>query len=363
MDGINTKKNNKIKEKILNRVYSIEKPASFSGINKLKKHTNFSKKNIKSALFDSDAYTLHKPITRKYKRRKVTTSGNEYQIQADLIDMQHLKKENKGYKFILTAIDVFSRYAWAYPLKSKKGNEVASVLKRIFQTTKGKNTKYFQTDKGTEFYNANVKKLLKEKNIHHFSTYNDEMKSSIVERFNRTLKIRLWKYFTNSQQFNYLDALPKFINSYNNTYHNTIKLTPSSVNNENMEKIWWNIYDLPDLITKKQKFNVGDYVRITSYKMTFDKGYIPIWREEIFKIIKKLNTTPITYKVQDLNNENIEGSFYSEELQHVNLPKEFKIEKIIRSRGTGKNREIFVKWKGYSNNFNSWIKATELNAL
>ncbi len=316
MDGINTN-NNKV-NKILKRAYSIPKQASFSGINKLLKHTNFSKKNVTTALRDSDAYSLHKPIIRKFQRRKVITSGNEYQLQADLIDMQHLKKENKGYKFILTAIDVFSKYAWAFPLKSKKGTEVAYNLKKIFQTDKGKNIKYFQTDKGTEFYNANVKKLLKDKNINHFSTFNDEMKASIIERFNRTLKIQLWKYFTNSQQFNYLQVLPKFVNSYNNTYHNTIKEAPSNVNINNMEKIWWNTYDLPDLKMNPQKFNIGDYVRITSYKMTFDKGYIPVWREEIFKINKILNTNPITYKVEDLNNENIEGTFYSEELQHVN---------------------------------------------
>ena len=85
-----------------------------------------------------------------------------------------------------------------------------------------------------------------------------------------------------------------------------------------MEKIWWNTYGLPDLKTNKQKCNIGHHVRITSYKMTLDKGYIPVWQVEIFRIEKILNTNPITYKVEDRNNEKIEGTFYSEELQHVN---------------------------------------------
>ncbi len=351
------------KNKILSQFYSEDKPASYSGINKLKKYSKFSKKEIENALYDSDAYTLHKPIKRNFKRRPVIISSNNEELQMDLIDVHHLQKENKGNKFILTAIDVFSKFAWAFPLKSKKGIEIVQILKKILNSKEGKKIRYLHTDKGTEFYNMNVKNLLKTKNITHFSTYNDEMKASIIERFNRTLKMKLWKYFTKTGKFNYIDVLPKLINSYNNTYHSTIKTEPTKINQKNKEKIWWNIYGLPDLPIYNPKFKNGDYVRITSYKMTFDKGYIPTWKEEIFKIKKKLNTNPITYKVVDLNDEEIEGSFYNEELQHVDLPKEFKIEKIIKSHGKGKNKKIFVKWKGYSDSFNSWIKASELQTL
>ena len=346
--------------KILSRYYSENKPASYSGINKLKKYLKFSTTKIKKALYASDAYTLHKPIKQNFKRRPVTISSNNEELQIDLIDVHHLQKENKGNKFILTAIDVFSKFAWAFPIKSKKGIEIVQILKKILSSKEGKKFRYLHTDRGSEFYNVNVKKFLKEKKIKHFSTYNDEMKASIIERFNRTLKIKLWKYFTKTGKFNYLFVLPKLVESYNNTYHSSIKTEPNKINKENKEKIWWNIYGLPDLSINTPKFKNGDFVRITSYKMTFDKGYVPSWREEIFKIERKLNTNPITYKVVDLNNEEIEGVFYDEELQHVILPNEFKIEKIIKSRGKGKRKEILVKWKGYSDKFNSWIKASEL---
>ncbi len=360
MNGIHT---NQKKKKILSRYYSEQLPASYSYPSKLKQYTQFSRKDIKQALQGSDAYTLHKPIIKKFLRRKVIISGKGEEIQVDLIDTQHLGKYNKGVKYILTAIDVFSKYAWAFPIKNKKGEEIVKVLKKILSTPQGKKFRFMHTDRGTEFYNKYVKDMLKKNNIQHFSTFNDEMKASIVERFNRTLKIKLWKLFTKSGSLHFISSLPKLIESYNNTIHDTLRTEPTNVNRENMEKIWWRIYGLPDLRDRKSKYEIGDYVRITSYKKIFDKGYIPSWREEIFKIKNIIQTKPITYKVEDLNNEEIDGSFYSKELQHIDLPEEYKIEKIIKSRGTGRNKEVFVKWKGYSDNFNSWIKASDIKTL
>ncbi len=355
--------NHTLKNKILSRYYSENLPASYSNPSKLKLYTKFPQKKIKQALRGSDAYTLHKPIIKKFVRRNVIISGKGEEIQADLIDTQHLAKFNNGIKYILTAIDVFSKYAWAFPIKSKKGEEVSKMLEKIFSTPRGRKFKFFHTDKGAEFYNKYVKELLLKKKIKHFSTFNDEMKASVIERFNRTLKIKLWKLFTKTGSLHFINTLPKLIHSYNNTIHNTIRTEPANVNQGNMEKIWWNIYGLPDLDKKKPKYKIDDYVRITSYKKVFDKGYIPSWREEIFKIKKIYRTKPTTYKVVDLNNEEIDGTFYSQELQHVDLPEEYKIEKIIRSRGTGKNKELLVKWKGYDDNFNSWIKASDVKTL
>ena len=137
-------------------------------------------------------------------------------------------------------------------------------------------------------------------------------------------------------------------------------MAPSDVNTENSEDVWWKIYgDPPEL--KKQPFQTGDYVRIVMRRRQFQKEADINWSKEIFQIATKLSTTPITYSLQDLNGEGIKGSFYTEELQKVKLPvnQEYRVETILKSRKRGKVREFYVKWEGYPNSFNSWIRSTD----
>ena len=115
-------------------------------------------------------------------------------MEADLVDMSRLKKVNDGTTFILTVIDVFSKLAWCVPLKNKSA---ASMVAAFTQLLSNGAPNTLQTDKGTEFLNRSLQKLLKEHGVHHFATHNEETKASIVERFNRTLKTRMWRYFTN----------------------------------------------------------------------------------------------------------------------------------------------------------------------
>ena len=137
------------------------------------------------------AKELHRPILRKFpKRRVIITRGVDDTWSADLIDMGKLSKWNKGYKYILTVIDVFSRYAWGIPLKNKYGKTVKDAFKRV-----GNKPKYLWTDKGTEFYNKYMREYLDKKGIKLYSTENEE-KGSIIERFNRTLKKKIYEDFT-----------------------------------------------------------------------------------------------------------------------------------------------------------------------
>ena len=262
--------------------------------------------------------------------------------------MTAFKDYNNGYTFLLLVIDTFSKYGYLIPLKNKKGETVADALKDIFKKRKpGK----LWTDKGKEFYNKNVKDL-----VELYSTENEE-KSSIAERWVRTIKEKMWKYFTDNNTYKYIDVLPDLVEDYNNTVHSSTKFTPKEASKKKNElTVWRNLY--PDRYKKYNitpKFSVGDEVRITKKKKVFEKGYTTRWTEEIFTITEIQNTNPVTYKLADLQGEEIKGTFYEPELQKTEQ-QIFRIEKVIKK---DKNKSL-VKWKGYSDKFNSWVNNKDL---
>ena len=249
-------------------------------------------------------------------------------------------------------LDVFSKYGWIVPLKDKKGETVSNAFKSIFK--EARKPEYLWTDKGKE----HVKDLLEKYKITLYSTENEE-KSSVCERWNRTIKTKMWKQFTIQGNTKYIDILPKILKQYNNTKHSSIKMTPTEASKKKNEvTVYYNLYGDTETLSSQPKFKVGDRVRISKYKRTtFDKGYTPNWTEEIFIIDKIQYTNPITYKIKDLNNEEIRGSFYEAELLKTKQ-EVFRIDKIIRR--DYKRKQALVKWKGYSDDFNSWIPIKDL---
>ena len=153
-----------------------------------------------------DTYTLHKTPRKHFQRRKTIVSGINDQWQGDLICLPNIKKQNKGYSFILTVIDVFSKVAYATPLKNKTGPSLVAGFKLILKQAKNKPNK-FQTDKGPEFLNKSFQSFLKKLNISFFTTENENIKAAIIERFNRTLKERMYRYFTKHNTLYYLNVL------------------------------------------------------------------------------------------------------------------------------------------------------------
>ena len=180
-------------------------------------------------LSEQDAYTLHNPARRHFKRRRVIAGGLRQQWQADLVDLSKLKEDKDGMTFLLTVIDVFSKVAWCVPTKNMSAASLVSMLDITF--SKGW-PQTLQTDKGLEFLNKSVQALLKKYGIHHFSTHNAETKASVVERFNRTLKTRMWRYFTKHQTWRYIDVLQDLVQSHNNTPHRSIGMAPSQVSSQ-----------------------------------------------------------------------------------------------------------------------------------
>ena len=301
---------------------------------------------------------LHKPIRRKFTKRYVFANNVDDIWAADLVEMQSFARSNKGYKYLLMIIDVFSKYGWVVPLKTKTGIEVADAFQHLWETQKPPLKLW--TDKGKEFYNKTMKRLLQKHNVELYSTENEE-KSSVVERWNRTIKRNMWKYFTANNTKMYIDVLPNIIEKYNNTYHRSIKCTPTVAREpSNHQHVFDALYSKKiNQTSTTSKFNVGDRVRIVKKKKTFEKGFTPNWTEELFTVSEVKPTKPVTYSLKDTKGEEIKGSFYEAELQKTKQ-EIYRIEKVLRKRTRNGIKEVYVKWRGYSSDFNSWIPIDNL---
>ena len=299
--------------------YDLKKPSSYNGSNKFFKYLKERKSKktlnqVQNWLKKQPDINLHKPLRKKFVRNKVIVYGIDYLWQADLVDVSSIAQYNNGICFLLTVIDVFSNYAWIEPLKNKSAESIVKAFKKIFKTRKPKK---LQTDKGKEFLNLMMKRYLKENYVHQYQT-NSEMKASVIERFNRTIKDKMWRYFTKNKTLKFVTILTDLINSYNNTFHRSIKMKPTEVTKFNEKIVFENLYgDSNDMPLVDIKFKKDDLVRISKYKTIFEKGYTPNWTKEIFKIYKIRWRVPIVYELIDFNNELIEGIFYEQELQKV----------------------------------------------
>ena len=253
---------------------------------------------------------LHKPVIKKFNKRKVYSQFKDNIWGVDVADMQSLSKKNKGIKYLLCAIDLYSKYAFVIPLKDKKGISVTNGFNKIIKQSERKPNKIW-VDQGGEFYNNVFKRWLSKNNIIMYSTYN-EGKSVVVERFIRTLKNKLYKHMTAAGKNIYYDVLNDVVNKYNNTKHSTIKMKPIDVKNN--KRVYNDEHNKED-----SRFKVGDTVRISKLKNIFAKGYSPNWSTEIFIVDNINDTVPYTYNLKDLNDEEIIGSFYDRELQKTKL--------------------------------------------
>ena len=280
---------------------------------------------------------LHKPKRKNFPRRKIIVNHIDEIFAADLVEMQKFAKLNKGFRYLLTCIDIFSKYSWVIPLKDKKGINVKNALQKIFIQ---RSPKFLWTDRGKEFYNKPVQDLLNENNIKLYSTNNSEIKLSVVERLNRTFKNMMFKKFTENNNTIFYNIIDDLVNEYNNKYHSTIKMSPIEESKKINEKKTKNIYNF-DKTTNPGKFKIGDRVRLSLEKNIFEKSYETNWTEEIYEICDiKYSNIPYYY-LKDLNGEKIQGSFYKQELQKTNFKKDdlYIIEKVLKTS----NDKAYVK--------------------
>jgi hypothetical protein len=299
----------------------IKNPGSFSGLTGfLKNNKEFTLDNIKKSLLNEPAYVLHKSIKRKFRRAKTIVNDIDECWQIDLVDVSNLKSKKLGqfYNYLLVCIDVFSKYAFVEPMKNKTANETSRAFKIMLKS--GRVPQYVYSDRGKEFL-GEFKELLKSLKINQIFTKSIH-KASVVERLNRTLKERMYRLITYQKNNNYIKILKNLVDSYNNSFHSSIKMKPVEVTTLNKSKVFNNLYgdqysiDNPISID----FKIGQYVRKVVEKTLFEKGYTPNWSNELFIVDSIIPSNPARYKLKNLNGELLPNNYYyKEELQKVNF--------------------------------------------
>ena len=273
---------------------------------------HFSIKKIKVVVLEMKLNKINKLqmnfinqlLKKKFKKIRVYSLFKDNIWGVGLADMQLINKFNKGTRFLLCVIDIFSivsKYSWVVTLKDKKGVTIVNAFQKVLGRSNRKPNKIW-VDKGSDFYNSSFIKWLKGNDIEMYSTYN-QGKSVVAERFIRTLKNKNYKYMTSISENLYIDKLYDIVNEYNNTYHEAIKMKPVDVKSGNYVEYNVNFND------KYPKFQVGDHVRISKYKNIFGEGYTPNWSEEIFVIKKVQTTVPWIYVSNEFNGEEIIATF------------------------------------------------------
>ena len=237
---------------------------------------------------------------------------------------------------------------------------MTTAFEKILKQSQGRQPQNLQTDNGKEFYNKHFQALMKRKNIHHFSTSRDT-KASVVERFNCTLKERSYRYFTIKNTLTFLSMLQDLVWGYNRLYHSSIKMAPNKVTASNQE-VWNNLY-AKHLNAKrlKPKFKVNDRVRLNKKFRTFKKGYLPGWTEEVFIVSRVIPGSVVTYKIKEMDDTPLEGTFYSQDLQKVTVSDDdlYRVDKVLKQKGN----KLLVRWKGWSDKYDSWIEKKDVKKL
>ena len=274
-------------------------------------------------LAQEPTYSLHRPaiergVKHQRNRNKILSKGIDYAWQSDLVDVQPLSRQNRGYRYLMTVVDTFSRYAWVRPLKSKSGHDVATALIDIFRN--GRKPQKLCTDMGREYENKDVEQMLQSQGIVLYTVASDN-KAALAERFNRTLKERMWRYFTaNNGKKRYIDVLQQLVDGYNRRRHRSIGMSPVEASKKHNEKRLWQ-HQYADAVAsrqrKKPKYVVGQMVRISIGNRPFAKGYVGKWTKELFRIaeVKTNQRQPMYILLDPRDDKPIKGGFYERQLQ------------------------------------------------
>src|SRR5437868_7692126 len=296
-------------DKVLTQIYfDVKNPGSFGGVNKLfveaRKHLpHLTRKDVSNWLRDQLTYSLHRQIRSNFRRNRILVQRKNEQFEADLVDMQMFSRQNNGFKYIITIIDCFSKFMYAYPIKNKTSAEIIKCFKDLFKNVVPQK---LRTDRGLEFDNVKVKKFLKDNNVEYFTSNDSKIKCAIVERANRTLKSKMFRYFTARGTRKYIDILEDLVRSYNHTYHRTIKMRPVDVSDENREEVFENIYKVGNYreFFEQEKFkrnnNIkpGDNVRVKyDLNKSMEKSYYPLWSDTVYKVDQIVDRPKQNYKL------------------------------------------------------------------
>lgn len=391
--------------KLLKKIYStpahegsFSEPHKLRAILKKTYNKNASLESVKEWLSTQRSYTYHKRVNYKFPTNPIVAGKIDGQWESDLMFLPDLARFNNGFKIALVCVDVVSRYAWVEPLKTKHGETTTKAMMEILKRSAPRKPELLHTDGGKEFFNHHFQKLMTENKVVHFITDTDSrQKAAIAERFNRTLKEKIYKFLDdNPHNSRYIDVLQDLVESYNNTVHSAHGMKPIDVDHDMEGQALWNLYKrfwtdekdvekfelqrkpkkkryLPALnfayrgvtdseLNKKRNVDKalkpGDHVRIAGKKHPFFKEYKGNWTEELFKILQVKKRHPnFVYTLSEFDGEPLKGIFYREELQKIkkSAGEIWEIEKILKTEKHKGSERYFVKWFGYSDKYNSWV--------
>lgn len=354
-------------EKVLKDIYySPSSAGSFGGVQRLyreaSKHHNVTEEEVRSFLTRQNSFTLHKDRRFRFKRNRIIVFFRDQQWEADLVDMIAYARENDGFKHILVVIDSFTKFCWLRAMKDKRPESTREAFEDIINTD-SRCPHRLRTDRGTEFQNKLMSRFYKEKQILFFTTTNQTIKCAIVERLNRTLKSRIFRFFTSKGNHRYIDHLQEFADGYNNSHHRSIKMTPLQACREEASIVFANLYggkNLKELLLEEgqPKAKEGDLVRIAYPRDTFDKSYFSTFTDQVAKVDKVIKKPVPMYSLLDYREKPIKQTFYGSEVQVIPEPS-YRIERVLRQRQRNGKTEYYVKWLNFPSSENSWVTDLE----
>lgn len=347
-------------ENFLKKIYyDLRSPAAYAGLGKVyaeakKIHPEIRTSDVYEFLKKQRIYTMHKPARKKFQRLEIIASGLHTDWQCDLAIFDKLKDTNDGYQYLLVCIDVLSRKVFVAPVRTKRSKDMMIAFRKIFRKSKYIPWK-LMSDRGVEFTSKEMRKFFRNYGILKFSVYTPNIHAALVERANRTIKERLYRYMFERQTYRWIDVVDQIIDAINNSVNRVTNMKPNDVNFENAEILLEKLYKDGNRPVTKRKYNIGDLVRIPIKKGAFAKGYFPTYSDEIFRIYAISNTKPPTYSLEDSDGHLVVRKFYAQELSATSDDTTYRIEKVLKTRIRNGLKDYFVKWRGYSDRHNSWI--------
>lgn len=341
--------------------YNVNHPASYGGrerlYNAMRKH-GWDRKATQHFLEKQNTYLLQKEKKSRFPRNKIITYHKDYQHQADLIDMREYSRDNDGYNYIIVIIDCFTRFCWLKAIKKKDANSMVDAFEQIYSRLAPVPLR-LQTDRGTEFMCKPMLKWYKQHDIHYFTTQGVGFKCAFVERLNRTLKYRLFRYFIRQGSHRYIDILDQLAHSYNTSVHRTIGMTPQQARTVLPNALPVNFTQAR---VRKPTLQVDEDVRIAYDKGKMDRGYWKTFSDATYKVKRIFNNKEIpVYELEDYFKKKLPRRFYGRELARTgDIP--YHIAKIHARRRRGGREEIQVSWLGYPSSYRDWIDAESADA-
>ena len=350
-------------DKIIRAAYhDLSSPAAYTGIDRVLKQAQkvnpkIRREHVEKYLQGERTFTLHRPSRRigsGYQKLKTVPTGLNSHWQCDLADFKKIKTTNKDYAYLLVCIDVLSRKIYATPTKSKASRDMIPAFDRIWEQAGTRPHKLY-SDMGLEFQAREMQKYFSDLDILKYVMYSSHLHAGVVERANRTIKSRLYKYFTQHNTTKWIDIINQIIEGINNSVNRTIGTTPNSITKENAQKLLEKVYKQKE-IPEIPKYKVGQVVRIDKEKGDFPKGYLPNYTEELFKIAKVKHTNPSHYRLTALDGEEILGVFYNENLSPTRIHPNARLSEILAERINKKGKKEYkVHWIGEPTSNDEWL--------